>query len=241
MANELVSMAQQFSGLPMDSLIGGPLNAAAKANAAMALTQTKFMLDTCFNKVEITAPDPSTSPPTLGVYNYTPIMIKMSLTRGVIDNSAAAIAAAQPGPGTPGTLGAVPPPTIVTMETKFDLPLITIIPLNSLGVDDVNVTFEMEVKSSFSEDDEKKSETAIAAESSFEVKVGWGPVSATIRGSASYDHKDSSTHSTHYQKSNSAKYTVSVHAGQLPLPKGVNTIIEAFTKCIEPIDVTVHP
>jgi hypothetical protein len=47
---DLVSMAQQFSGLPMDSLIGGPLNAAAKGNASMALTQTKFILDTCFNQ-----------------------------------------------------------------------------------------------------------------------------------------------------------------------------------------------
>ena len=28
----------------MESLIGGPLNAAAKANSAMALTQTMFML-----------------------------------------------------------------------------------------------------------------------------------------------------------------------------------------------------
>ena len=46
----LVSMAQQFSGLPMRSLIGGPLTAAAQANSMMAVTQTKFMMDTCFNK-----------------------------------------------------------------------------------------------------------------------------------------------------------------------------------------------
>ena len=215
MANELLSMAQQFKGLPMDSLIGGPLNAAAKANAAMALTQTKFMLDTCFQK-QGTAPN----------FNYVPIMIKMSLTRGVIQPQ-------NPDP----TTGAIPAPKIEEVTTEFNLPLLTIIPLNSLGVDDVNVTFEMEVKSSFSEETSQASETAVSAEASFEVKIGWGPVSATVRGSASYDHKDSSTHSTHYQKSNSAKYTVSVHAGQLPLPKGVNTIIEAFSQAIEPIEM----
>ena len=44
----LVSMAQQFTGLPMRSLIGGPLTAAAQANSMMAVTQTKFMLNTCF-------------------------------------------------------------------------------------------------------------------------------------------------------------------------------------------------
>ncbi len=50
MEKELLSMAQQFTGLPMEDLIGGPLNASAKANAAMALTQTKFLLETCFNR-----------------------------------------------------------------------------------------------------------------------------------------------------------------------------------------------
>lgn len=217
MANELLSMAQQFTGLPMDSLIGGPLNAAANANAAMALTQTKFMLDTCFNR---TGEGAATT--------YQPIMVKMTLTRALI----------QPGTIDPAT-GQPGAPQMKSFDTTFNLPLLTIVPLNSLGVDDVNITFEMEVKSSFSDETSQTSETTVAAEASFEVKVGWGPVSATVRGSASYDHKDSSTHSTHYQKSNSAKYTVSVHAGQLPLPKGVNTIIEAFAQTIEPLQLPV--
>lgn len=204
---ELVSMAQQFTGLPMDALIGAPLNAAANANAAMAMTQTKFMLDTCFKKEGDAANT-----------NYQPIMIKMSLTRGVIQ------------PSDDGK-----EPKIVPVETKFDLPLITIIPLNSLGVDNVQITFEMEVKSSFSEEQSQKTENTIKTSAEWEVKAGWGPVSATVKGSASYDHNDSSSHNTHYEKSNSAKYTVLVHAGQLPLPKGVNTIIEAYTLAIQPI------
>ena len=208
--NALVSMAQQFTGLPMDSLIGAPLNAAANANAAMAVTQTKFILDTCFSQ-EGSSPN----------IEYKPIMIKMSLTRGVI---------------TPGAqLG--DEPTITPVTTTFDLPLITIIPINSLGVDNVDVNFEMEVKSSFAEEQSEETEKAINASAEWEVKVGWGPVSATVKGSASYDQKDSATHSTHYQKSNSAKYTVNVHAGQLPVPKGVNTIIEAYTLAIQPIEL----
>ncbi|WP_283132217.1 DUF2589 domain-containing protein [Enterovibrio norvegicus] len=58
----LVSMAQQFAGLPMRSLIGGPLNAAAQANSMMAVTQTKFMLDTCFNKSSDTKDKTSLTP-----------------------------------------------------------------------------------------------------------------------------------------------------------------------------------
>ncbi|WP_200825114.1 MULTISPECIES: DUF2589 domain-containing protein [Aquimarina] len=205
---QLVSMAQQFTGLPMDDLIGGPLNAAAKANSAMALTQTRFMLDTCFSFDDTTK-------------GYSPIMINMSLTRGVIIPSEEPNAA----------------PDIKPITTKFDLPILTVIPLNSLAVDNVDINFEMEVKSSYGEETSETQETKIAAEASWEVKAGWGPVSATIKGSASYDSSDSSSFSSHYEKSNSAKYTVKVHAGQLPLPKGVNTIIEAFTKAIEPYEM----
>lgn len=214
--NELVSMAQSFSGLPMDALIGGPLNAAATANAAMALTQTKFMLDTCFNSKAGAAP---TDP-----VNYTPIMINMSLTRGVIE------------PAVLDKDGKVTAESKISqVETKFNLPLLTIIPLNSLAVETVDVTFEMEVKSSYGEEQSSSNETTRKADGSFEAKIGWGPVSATIKGSVSYASTDKSAQSSHYEKSNSAKYTVAVHAGQLPLPKGVNVIIEAFAGAIQPI------
>lgn len=213
MDTNLLSMSQQFSGLPMESLIGGPLNAAAKANSSMALTQTMFMLDTCFKKKELG----SKTPP---VYNYEPIMIDMVLTRSVITQ------------GMDLTSG------IPQASTKFSLPLLTILPINSLAVETVDINFEMEVKSSFSEDNNEAKSSETEGGGSFETKIGWGLLSTTIKGSASYSSKDSSTHDTHYEKSNSAKYTVNVHAGQLPLPKGVNTIIEAFAQAIQPIELT---
>jgi hypothetical protein len=246
MESELLSIAQQFSGLPMEALIGGPLNAAANANAAMAVTQTKFLLDTCFVKTAVKAQDEvkgvaatETSPETMGIPaipahdEYTPIMIVMSLTRPVITPGTPAIAA-KPAPNEQPAIPATPA-IIQNMTTKFNLPMLTIIPLNSLAVETVDINFEMEVKSSFSEEKTEKSETERKAEGSFEAKVGWGPFSVTVKGSASYDSKDSQTHNTHYEKSNSAKYTVNVHAGQLPIPKGVNIIIEAFAQSIQPI------
>lgn len=207
MDSNLVSMAQQFSGLPMGALIGGPLNAAAQANANMAFTQTQYLLNTCFVKED--------------KGGYSPIMIDMTLKRGVITP-----------PAKEGD-----DPKIDIVDTTFNLPVLTILPLNSLAVETVDINFEMEVNSSFSEQQEKTSSTEKQGTASFEAKAGWGPFSVEIKGSASYDSKDSETHSTHYQKSNSAKYTVNVHAGQLPLPKGVNTIIEAFTNSIQPIEM----
>jgi hypothetical protein len=242
MESGLLSMAQQFSGLPMEALIGGPLNAAANANAAMAVTQTKFLLDTCFVKSTVKAVDEAKGVAEVRDDNgkittraeighpaipdhdeYAPIMIVMSLTRPVI---------------TPGVSGTNPvPPAITNVTTQFNLPMLTIIPINSLAVETVDISFEMEVKSSFSEEESQSSEKDMKMAGTFEAKVGWGPFKVTVKGSASYDSKDSSTHKTHYEKSNSAKYTVTVHAGQLPIPKGVNTIIEAFTQCIQPIEL----
>ncbi len=277
METGLLSMAQQFSGLPMEALIGGPLNAAANANAAMAVTQTKFLLDTCFIKRTIKetpavageAPTEEKVDPQSGTVipgtpgklgrpaiaehdSYEPVMITMSLTRAVItpgvpgraaipakDPVPADPTATPPVPGTPG-VAAVPEvkpiaPVITNVTTAFNLPMMTVIPLSSLGVETVDINFEMEVKSSFSEETSEQKSKQIKGESSFEAKAGYGPFSVSVKGSASYDQKDSSTHDTHYQKSNSAKYTVNVHAGQLPLPEGVTTIIKAFTNAIEPI------
>ena len=71
----LVSMAEQFTGLPMQDLIGAPLRAAADANAMMAVTQTQFLLNTAFAR---------TTDATTKLDTYAPIMIQMTLTRGVL-------------------------------------------------------------------------------------------------------------------------------------------------------------
>lgn len=257
MENALLSMAQQFSGLPMEALIGGPLNAAANANAAMAITQTKFMLDTCFIKthqalepaepgspaVPATGSSPAVpekikTPEIPAHDNYSPIMIIMSLTRSVITPGTPGVAASAQGVTPVVTAVAAQPAIIQNVKTQFNLPMLTVVPLNSLAVDSVDIGFEMEVKSSFSQEESASSEKTRKSEGSFEAKAGWGPFSVTVKGSASYDSTDKTASSSHYQKSNSAKYTVNVHAGQLPLPKGVNTIIEAFTQAIQPITLT---
>ena len=48
MAGRESSIAQQFTGLPMADLIGGPLMAVTDANGNMAKKQTEFLFDTCF-------------------------------------------------------------------------------------------------------------------------------------------------------------------------------------------------
>jgi len=197
----LASMAQQFSGLPMKSLLGAPLKAATDANFMMARTQTQFLLSTCFNKVGD---------------DLEPIMVAFNITRSIVKQD-----------GTPAT-----PPTAVV---KFTLPLLTLIPLNSLAVDDIKVHFEMEVKSSTSKDNESSNEQETAAKADITAKYNAGLFSVEVHGSVSHNSKSTSSQKEHYEASNQAKYEVDVHAGQLPLPAGVTTIINAFTKNIDPI------
>lgn len=202
MPQGLVSMAQQFSGLPIKSLIASPLDAAALANGMMARNQTRFMLSTCFD--------------TNAQGELTPIMIDFTITRSVIKPD-----------GTPASPSEA--------EVKFKLPLLTIIPLNSLAVDDVKVHFEMEVKSSNSVDKETSKDTETSAEGKFSAKYNAGLFSCEVSGSVSSSSKSHSAQKEHYESSNQAKYEIDVHAGQLPLPVGVTTIIDAFTKNITPI------
>jgi hypothetical protein len=209
----LISMAEQFTGLPMQDLIGGPLNAAATANGMMAVTQTRFLLDTAFSiKKGEKDGDADT---------YKPIMITMSLKRGVLIPA---------DPDVPDQ-----EPEIKEVETTFDLPLLTILPLNSLAVDDVSIKFDMEVKSSYSEATSDKTEKKVSEAGSFSAKLAYGIFSAEVAGSISSDSSSASSRDTHYEQSNSAQYSVSVHAGQLPLPEGVKTIITAFAGAIQPI------
>lgn len=51
MEKELMSMSQQFSGLPMEDLIGAPLNAVAKANAPWLLPRQS----SCWTRVSLKA------------------------------------------------------------------------------------------------------------------------------------------------------------------------------------------
>lgn len=202
-------MAQQFSGLPMKDLIGAPLVAAAQANNMMAMTQTRFLLETCFE---------------LGCEGdreiYKPIMIDMTITRSVVNADGTAAESSQ---------------------SPFTLPLLTLIPLNSLAVDQINVSFEMEVKSSFACEDSDHDQIEENHGSTISKKISETGLSAELTGAVGGSDKSDSSKASSFKKSNSAKYEISAHAGQIPLPIGVTTIIETFTQSIAPIHLKTMP
>ena len=66
-------------------------------------------------------------------------------------------------------------------------------------------------------------------------KVTDNHISAELNGVVAASETSNSNDSSSFKKSNSAKYEINAHAGQIPLPVGVTTIIEAFSQSIAPI------
>lgn len=234
--SELANIAQQFQGLPMESLIGGPLNAVADANGKMAQSQTKFILESGFNisKKEVVKYEWNNNKweevkTTETVYD--PILITLSLSRPSLDDAGNQLLIEEYNPTTKTTNLVAAPNADFTIK----IPLLSVIPINSLGVQSAEINFEMEVKSSFEEKVSEKSNSKTEGSASVEASIGWGPFSVKVKGSASYSSEDSKSRDTHYQKSNNAKYTVNVKAGQLPLPTGITTILDIYSKNIFPV------
>ncbi len=146
---------------------------------------------------------------------YIPVMIEMHLHQSVLEADQDSKSGA----------------TIRRLKTTFQVPMMTMIPINSLAVETVDVEFNLEISSQHQveDDDTDKKDKS----SSF----GGSAKKTKLKGKISYDSKESmnSSHSDKYQSKNSANLKVNIHAGQLPLPVGVHQLIDVFSKSIHPI------
>lgn len=208
----LVSMAQQFSGLPMDSLIGGPLQAVASAQQGLAMTQTQFILNTGFNQTK----DKD------GNITYTPITASIAMGQS------------QPVIAADGSV------TTADSQLNVDFPIITMVPIPSLAVTSVDIAFDMEVKSSYTHETDCESSSKTQEQGSFDAKAGWGCFSVEVKGSVSHDSSQSNSDKQTYQKSNDAKYHVEVKAEQQPIPEGIKMLLKMFGDNMTMRPVTVN-
>lgn len=198
---DLVNMSDQFKGLPMADLIGGPLQAACTAQVQLAQATANFIDSVGMNPVLGTDGKPTGARQAKTV--------DFSFTRPTQDE-------------TTGAVG----------EEKVDLqvPLLALINTPSLAIQEVNVTFDMEVKSSTSE----KESTDTAATLDAEAKMGWGMFSATVKihGSVA-SHKENQRTSD-----NSAKYHVEVKAASSGTPEGLSRVLDMLQTAIAPRKLT---
>jgi len=206
---ELVKMSDQFQGLPMDSLIGGPLTAACDSQVKLARATADFI------KVIGFLPPPSSGdnepdPNAVGETRTATFKFKRPVEL----------------PSPPATGGESQTPVIGEEEVELEVPLLAIVNVPNLSITTVDITFDMEVKSSFSTSAGVDTEASTSAEAS----AGWGPFSAkvTVQGKVS-------AHSETTRKSdNSAKYHVAVHAEDRGVPEGMARVLDILQTSIAP-------
>jgi len=203
MANEL--MGDQFKGLPMADLIAGPLMAASDAQVKLANATADFI------KVIGFLPPAKDSKDAVGE-------VRTALFR--FDRPAGIATEVDPNK-----------PKLTPMETvELSVPMLAIVKIPSLSVNSVDITFDMEIKTS---ETDKESADA-AAKIDAQAKVGWGPFSVKVNLSGSI-----STHKEHTRQTDkSAKYHIEVHAEDKGMPEGLARVLDIVQSSVAPTKIT---
>jgi hypothetical protein len=97
------------------------------------------------------------------------------------------------------------------------VPLLAIITHPNVNIEDGNVAFEVTISQSSS------SSSSTEAQGGFEAKIGWGPFSVSVHGSAS--HKSEQTRKTDTR----AKYSFSVNIKRDGPPEGMMQVLDFLT------------
>lgn len=177
-----MAIGEQFAGLNMEQLIGGPLSAAANASTLLANSTADFIQKVGFdNKGKL-----------------------QTVTFGYQKRST----------NEDGTTN--------LDEMKVAVPMLAIVPIPNLQIDEVNILFDMEVKQS------EKSENSKDMSASLSGSAKIGPVKISISGSVS-------AHESHTRSTdNSAKYHVDVKATNHGTPEGLARVLDMIAANVAP-------
>lgn len=205
MADELVNMSAQFKGLPMGDLIGGPLNAACEAQVRLANATADFIKVIGFLQPPEGNTDPYSGGTRTAVFKFKrPVEGKDTLSDGS--------------------------PSIDEEEVELEVPLLAIVKVPNLSITLIDITFDMEVKSSFSSKESTDAKASLEAQMSF----GWGMFKGSVKVSGSVaTHKENTRSSD-----NSAKYHVAVHAEDKGMPEGLARVLDILQTACAPKKIT---
>ncbi len=108
-------------------------------------------------------------------------------------------------------------------EMKVEVPVLAIVPIPNLQVDEVNILFDMEVKQS------EREESSHDMSASLNSSANFGIVKINVSGSVS-------AHQSHTRSSdNSAKYHVDVRAANHGMPEGLARVLDLMAANVAPV------
>ena len=176
----MADATRALQSIPFDSLIGGPLNAAVKAQAQAAMTTVDFINSVGFNEQE-------------EVHTITFSVVKGS------------------------------------NKTDIKVPLLTVVPIPFLRIDDMTISF----KANITQSQESSDKTSAARSWGVNGKASAGWLWGKASMSASYSSKKDSTSTKDSKYSVEHTVDVNVHAVQDDVPGGLARILAILTKTIE--------
>ncbi len=274
-------MGNEFSGLPIAELIGGPLKAACDAQVRLAKATADFINTVGFNPVLDANNNPTgkLEPrqvdfsfwkplPIVPIVNITGVAVTnagsgytsattvnlgggggtgasatatisggkvtgVTITGGAGYTSAPTISFSDSGGGTGATAVALASPDTTqnsvaqVQKVVLSVPFLAIVNTPALMVKTVDISFDMEVKSSESHKDESSMEAGLDASA----KAGWGPFSVEVKIHGAVASKQENTRST----DRSAKYHVQVQARDDGMPEGLSRVLDILQKAIAPV------
>lgn len=182
----------QDSELNIESIICAPLVALSKANTIMLNGQTQAILDQYFiekNKGKGKQKDESQT-------IYIPKMINMTITKQVEEKG-----------------------EMVNHDMIFQIPLLSLAPINSIAIDKMKVSFNLDITSTTSYTDNSN---------------GIIERKAQLNGKISNEKHESSAENK-YTKSNQKALKIDIQAHTLPLPLGILNILDLYNKNIQPL------
>lgn len=220
----LENMAASFSGLPMGDLIGGPLNAACEAQVRLAMATVDFI-----KVVGFEAPTDPTKP-WGGNTRTATFKFKRPVLISPAKPAVTAVAEVKDAQGnviTPAVQAEAAVPAVIQNEdVEIEVPVLAIVKVPALSINSVDITFDMEVKSSESSKDTSSTSGSLDASMTF----GWGMFKGSVSVKGSVATSKENTRSS----DNSAKYHVEVHARDDGMPEGLARVLDILQQSVAP-------
>ena len=112
---------------------------------------------------------------------------------------------------------------------KLIVPILTIVPIPMIVIDDVSIQFKASMNASSSQCSETSTSESIDAGAEGSARIGWGPFSLQVKAKANYSSKKDSKATSESKYSVEYTQDVSVHAKQADMPAGLATILNILS------------
>ncbi|GHV04480.1 alpha-amylase [Campylobacterota bacterium] len=163
-------VGDQFKGLPLAELIGGPLVAVCDAQAKLAYSQLEFINCIAYEGYNHSAKQDKSNPPKTR-------LLEFNLNRPV----------------------ETPSGEIVNIATRVEAPFLGLVPIPSLLIDDVDIEFQMEVSATENTKETENKEGSVTASGSYGFGFFKAAVNVQGKVSSSRENTRSTNQTAKYQ------------------------------------------